>query len=183
MVLDNPVCPTEITEFADQLVDYVERALGVRLGYDSDTLPVLDHYVKQVPEQPGGARTLVIVTAGAYYGEVVRQRMGGSWVRVDPDSDLGWRLVLPGGLSFSPAAFVAEAMAGGEVDLADASFDAPPRTRSIFEAALERMAPVSEHEYYSLPCRFDTIEHLQEVIVARMEELEREREANERGAN
>ncbi|RMH36449.1 MAG: hypothetical protein D6689_22505 [Deltaproteobacteria bacterium] len=161
----NPDTPREIDEYAQNLVEYVERALGVRLDYASETLPVLDHYVRQVPTDHPGARALVIATAGAYYGEVVRARVGGSWVEHGEPGN--WRLVLPGGLSFSPAGFVAAAIAGGEVDDYDTGFDAPPKMRHHFEAALDAMAPMTEREYYSLSTRFDTIEHLQDVVLAR----------------
>ena len=36
--------PHEVAEYATRTVDYVQRALGVALEYDSDTLPLLDHY-------------------------------------------------------------------------------------------------------------------------------------------
>ncbi len=157
--------PTEVADFAGQAVEYVQRSLGVVLEYNSETLPVLDHYLRQVPDGQPGARELVIATAGAYYGEVVRRQLGGSWlVQGEPD---GWRVVLPGGLSFAPAGFVATAMALSEVDDYDTSFDAPPKILEMFEEALESMAPVTDEQYYSLCGRFDTIEHVQDVLFAR----------------
>src|SRR5580692_8675382 len=41
--------PERVREYADQVVAYVRRALGVTLEYDSDTLPLLDHYLRTVP--------------------------------------------------------------------------------------------------------------------------------------
>ncbi len=162
--------PTEVANFADQVVEYVQRSLGVELEYNSETLPVLDHNVRQVPDDQPGARELVIATAGAYYGEVVRRHIGGSWlVRGEPD---GWRLVLPGGLSFAPAGFVAAAMALADVDDYDTAFDAPPKMREMFEDALNAMSPVTEEQYYSLCGRFDTIEHVPDVLCARAAQLQ-----------
>lgn len=157
--------PAIVDEFADQAVDYVERALGIRLEFNSETLPILDHYVRQVPEEQPAARDLVAATAGAYFGEVIRRAFGGSWVLGDPQMSETWRLVLPGGLSFSPPGFVAAAIAGEEVDDYDTGFDAPPRMRQALEAALDAMAEVTEEVYYSLSGRYDTLEHLQDVLV------------------
>ena len=59
---------------------------------------------------------LVFATAGAYFGEVVRRRLGGRW-EMPPDSDEAeWRVVLPTGLNFSPVGFVASAIAQADVD-------------------------------------------------------------------
>jgi len=74
--------PARVREYADQVVTYVQRALGVRLEYDSDTLPLLDHYLRTVPELSAGQPAtlkLVLATSGAYFGEVVRRRLGGRW--------------------------------------------------------------------------------------------------------
>src|SRR5579871_3014239 len=102
--------PSQIREYADQAVAYVRRALGVTLEYDSDTLPVFDHYLRTVrPEEKPATIELVVATGGAYFGEVVRRRLGGRW---EPGGDDGeWRVVLPTGLNFSPAGFVASAIA------------------------------------------------------------------------
>ena len=46
--MDEPV-PARVREYAEQAVEYVRRALGVALEYDSNTLPLLDHYLRTVP--------------------------------------------------------------------------------------------------------------------------------------
>jgi len=112
--------PAQVMEYASQVVEYVRRSLGVSLAYDSETLPVLDHYLRQVAmaapsrasEQPEVlAADLLAATAGAYFGEVVRRRVGGSWHL--PSGDPGtWRLVLPSGLWFFPAAMAMAAIRG-----------------------------------------------------------------------
>ena len=52
-----------------------------------------------------GMAGLVALTAGAYFGEVVRRRLGGRWET--GGDDIEWRVVLPTGLNFAPAGFVA----------------------------------------------------------------------------
>src|SRR4051812_21027277 len=165
--MDDPV-PPRVREYAEQVVTYVRRALGVTLEYDSDTLPVLDHYLRTVQETAGTAQPatlqLVIVTAGAYFGEVVRRRLGGRW-ELGPE-DIEWRMVLPTGLNFAPAGFAAAAIAQADLDDVDSELDAPPRMRPYVQQALQRMGEVSVDDYYSLCGRLDTLEHVHEVLVA-----------------
>jgi hypothetical protein len=161
--MDDPV-PPRVREYADQAVSYVRKALGVALEYDSDTLPLLDHYLRTVPESQPATIQLVISTAGAYFGEVVRRRLGGRWEL--GGEDVEWRVVLPTGLNFAPAGFVAAAIAQADLDDLDSEFDAPPRMRPYVQRALERMGEVSIEDYYSLCGRLDTLEHVHEVLVA-----------------
>jgi hypothetical protein len=163
----DPTVPPRVREYADQVVEYVRRALGLTLEYDSDTLPLLDHYLRTLSEvgseQPATVQ-LVVTTAGAYFGEVVRRRLGGRWEI--GGEDIEWRVVLPTGLNFAPAGFVAAAIAMADLDDLDSEFDAPPRMRPYVQRALERMGEVSVEDYYSLCGRLDTLEHVHEVLVA-----------------
>lgn len=155
-----------IKEYADQTVEYVRRALGVALEFDSDTLPLLDHYLRTVPADQPATVALVLATAGAYFGEVVRRRLGGRWDLTAGDQLKDWRVVLPTGLSFSPDGIVASAIAQADLEDHDTEIDAPPRMRPYVQQALSRMGEVTEDEYYSLCGRLDTLEHLHEVLVA-----------------
>ena len=161
--MDEPV-PSRVREYADQVVAYVQRALGVTLEYDSDTLPLLDHYLRTVPGDQPATMQLVIATSGAYFGEVVRRRLGGRWEASGDEAD--WRVVLPTGLNFSPAGFVASAIALADNDELDSEIDAPPRMRPYVQQTLARMGEVSVEDYYSLCGRLDTLEHVHEVLVA-----------------
>jgi len=161
--MEQPV-PPRVREYADQAVDYVRRALGVTLEYDSDTLPLLDHYLRTVPDTQPATMELVVATSGAYFGEVVRRRLGGRWEANGDDAE--WRIVLPTGLNFSPAGFVASAIAQADLDDLDSELDAPPRMRPYVQQALQRMGEVSVEDYYSLCGRLDTVEHVHEVLVA-----------------
>ena len=157
--------PQRVREYADEVVAYVRRALGVTLEYDSDTLPLLDHYLRTVPTEQAATVELVVATSGAYFGEVVRRRLGGRW-EVSGDGGEEWRVVLPTGLNFSPAGFVASAIAQADLDDLDTSLDAPPRMRPYVQQTLQRMGEVSIEDYYSLCGRLDTLEHVHEVLVA-----------------
>jgi hypothetical protein len=170
--MDDPV-PARVREYAEQAVAYVKRALGVTLEYNSDTLPLLDHYLRSVGEVHDPAVQLVLATAGAYFGETVRRSLGGRW-ELAPSSgpkqhrvdDADWRVVLPTGLNFSPVGFVASAIAEADVEEFDCELDAPARMRPYVQQTLSRMGEVSVEEYYSLCGRLDTLEHVHEVLVA-----------------
>jgi hypothetical protein len=112
---------------------------------------------------------------------VVRRRLGGEWDL--PSGDPGsWRVVLPTGLWFSPAAMALAVIVGSDEDGAqsdeatdpeadavtgsdwDASLNAPGPLRPLVAQVLDNMADVSHAEYYSLCGRLDTIEHVQSVL-------------------
>ncbi|HEY0986352.1 MAG TPA: hypothetical protein VGD80_04835 [Kofleriaceae bacterium] len=156
--------PPRVREYADQAVAYVQRALGIKLEYDSNTLPVLDHYLRSVPDDQPAALQLVVATSGAYFGEVVRQQLGGRWELAGDEAE--WRIVLPTGINFSPAGFVAAAIARADLDDLDSEITAPPRMVPYLQQALARMGDVSVDDYYSLCGRLDTLEHVHEVLVA-----------------
>jgi hypothetical protein len=164
MAVPPSTVPDPVADYAARTVEYVERALGVVLEYDSDTLPVLDHYLRSVPAEPG-ARALVVATSGAYFGELVRRLLGGRWEATGEEVS-EWRVVLPTGVQFSPAGFVAAAIARDDVDDFDTALEAPPRMRPYLAETLARMGEVTEDEFYSLCGRLDTIEHVHEVLVA-----------------
>jgi hypothetical protein len=156
--------PPQITEYAARTVEYVKRAVGLELTYDSDTLPLLDHYLRSVPTDQPATVELVAITAGAYFGEVIRRLIGGRW-DVSSDKPVEWRMNLPTGINFAPAGLAAAAMIRDELDDLDTEIDAPPRMRPFVAQALERMGEVSIDDYYSLCGRLDTLEHLHEVLV------------------
>ena len=174
--MEDPI-PARVREYAGQAVEYVRRAVGMTLEYDSDTLPVLDHYLRTVAGAQADALALVITTAGCYFGEVVRRRLGGRWEitpreesdglrQTDGTHEAEWRVVLPTGLNFSPLGFVASAIAKSELAEFDSEFDAPARMRPYVQQTLARMGEVPLEDYYSLCNRLDTLEHVHEVLVA-----------------
>ena len=151
-------------------VEYVRSAVGVELAYDSDTLPLLDHYLRRVNTDQTPTLELIVTTAAAYFGELVRRYIGGRWENLDA-SPAEWRMVMPTGLTFAPAGYVAAAIARREPGEFEAGLDVPARMRTYLENALARMSPVSEDEFYSLCGRLDTLEHVHEVLVAVAAEL------------
>ena len=157
--------PQKLREYAETAVNYVRIAVGVAPAYDSDTLPLVDHYLRGVPTDEPATVALMVQIVGAYFGEVVRRSLGGRW---DGGSGIqeDWRVILPTGLTFSPSGFVAAAIAHSDLDDFDSELDAPARMKPYVQQALSRMGEVPVDEYYSLCNRLDTLEHVHEVLVA-----------------
>jgi hypothetical protein len=93
--------PAAVLDLAEACIRYVERAVGVKLDFTVETLPLLDHYVagardvlsgRATPVRAAGATPdpgaenvdLVAQAAGAYLGEVIRRRYP-CWWRVGGD--------------------------------------------------------------------------------------------------
>lgn len=156
--------PGAVFELAERAVDFVRRSLGVALDYQPETLPVLDHYLKNVPKTEPDLVALCATCAGAYFGEMVRRSLGGTWEKGGEES---YRLQLVGGLSFSPMGMAGQAILGCEDEAYDGSFAVPEGHRAAIEEALARKADVPEEEYFSLSGRLETLAFVADQLVAR----------------
>lgn len=178
---DEPVIgevPGEILELAENLRQYVDRALKVELDYDAETLPVLDAYLKVVA---GGVsdrpelEPLVARAAAAYFGEVVRRRIDGFW-RLRPDPNDEWHICSRRALlSLSPLGMVLDAMAkGASPDGPSPELRLSPPDQALAEERLARFPPVPEDEYYLLSTRTEVIEVVYETLREQMKAEGRE---------
>ncbi|MBI5477649.1 MAG: hypothetical protein HY906_02265 [Deltaproteobacteria bacterium] len=155
--------PDQVSEYVRAAVDFVQRAVGMVLDGSDESLAVLDHYVAQVPRDQPEIVGLVTPAVGAYFGEVVRRRFGGEW-RLDGEPT-AWRLSLEGGaVTFAPVGMAAAAVYRAEVEGFDAEMTLAPAHREDIEAGLELAAPVTEEYYYSLTGRFETIQHVLDLL-------------------
>jgi hypothetical protein len=171
--------PQQIAELAEACVRFVERAVGVKLDYTPETLPLLDHYLEgarsAARERPETA-PLIAHAAGAYLGEVVRRRYA-SWWRMDSDDPTTWRVELESVyLAFTPIVFVADTLMrpvptdddlddDAQVDIASIELD--EADRETVAARLAELPPVSEAEYYSPSTRVEVIDIAVEEVRAR----------------
>jgi hypothetical protein len=152
-----------IDELSRACTEYVRRAVGIELDGTPDTLPILDHYLTTFVESGESARTeildLVVLSAGAYFGEVVRRALGhGRW-HLDETDPTGNRLELEHVfLFFNPMGMAREAIAGGEQPGWMAHLEVLPRDRPLLEQSLSRMGNVREDDYFRLAVRFEVIE-------------------------
>jgi hypothetical protein len=159
---DDTPPPGEVFDLAERAVEYVRKAMGQVLDYTPETLPLLDHYLRGIPADRAEIVDLAARTAGAYFGEVARKSLGGAWEKDDGE----WKLILAPGITLTPAAMAAEAIAQSDVDDYDATFDIPDEHRGAVEDYLsDREVP--EEEYYSLCGRLETLTSVAEIIAAR----------------
>jgi len=102
---------------------------------------------------------------GAYFGETVCQTLGGNW-KVETNDPDQWRVVLPGGLSFAPVPLALAAIVEDESGPGNPDFQAAPGLMVELEQIMSGMGTVTTREYFTLSCRYDTLEHLQETLLA-----------------
>lgn len=175
--------PRAIAELAESCVRYVERSLGVALDYTAETLPLLDHYmaqaqkalVDQSEEDPKAAAEtlpLLVQTAGAYFGEVVRRRYP-SWWRTEQSDPMGYRIELETVyLAFSPMLFMYEALArnltlhGDRETLEAAQLEMDDEDQKAAGARLAELE-VSDEEYYAPSTRLEAIDVVVDTIRSR----------------
>ncbi|MRG92672.1 hypothetical protein GF068_12140 [Polyangium spumosum] len=105
-------------DLAESCVRFVERAIGFKLDFEPETLPVLDHYLETAREETRDrkeARPLVAQAVGAYLGEITRRKFHGFWRLEDEHDPRSWRVELePVYLIIRP------------VELATRALDLPP---------------------------------------------------------
>lgn len=174
--------PSTVEDLAEGCVRFVERALGVRLDYRPETLPLLDHYLEQArgaTSERVEALPMVAHMAGAYFGEVIRRRHA-SWWRLDGEDPTYWQVQFGSVyLAFSPVLFVREALtrehrADAALDLAEDSLSGDPAALELEEddreavaARLAELPSVSENEYYAPSTRLEVIDIAVDAIRSR----------------
>lgn len=177
-----PPPPPAVEDLAEGCVRFVERALGVRLDYGPETLPVLDHYLEEARKATSErveALPIVAHMAGAYFGEVIRRRHP-SWWRVEGDDPTCWQIQLESVyLAFNPVLFVHEALTRDRAkeaqhDLADAPPNGDPAALELEEedreavaARLAELPQVSDAEYYAPSTRLEVIDIAVDAIRSR----------------
>lgn len=167
--------------------DQVERALEVELDGSVTSLAFVDHYLslaRQEDREP--IVSLLAAGAGAYFGELVRRQMGGTWVG-DGEQPRRLRLLLePQFVHFSPVDQAYEAIAGTAMAPDDLRLAPGPEFDSGFGLAppmpddepgtgdaqwlsdrLAELSPVPEDQFHSLTCRFETLQLMLEMLAAK----------------
>ncbi len=174
--------PPAVEDLAEGCVRFVERALGVRLDYRPETLPLLDHYLEQARRATSErveALPVVAHMAGVYFGEVIRRRYP-SWWRMDGDDPTYWQIQFESVyLAFSPVLFVREALTRDHApeaarDVADdplsgdpAALELEEQDREAVATRLAELPQVSEDEYYAPSTRLEVIDIAVDAIRSR----------------
>jgi hypothetical protein len=158
--------PPAVAELAAACVRFVASRYGVMLDFTSDTLSLVDQWIRDAraevtsrPETEG----LIVSAAGAYLGEVVRRRFGGEWFAEGDYA--GWRLYLSTVyLAYNPIGMVREALILGPAEGWHSHFELDPGEREAIEARLAALPAVDDEEYYAPTTRFDVVSIVFEAL-------------------
>jgi hypothetical protein len=169
MVEQNDSAPELVTELADGCVRYVEQAVGVKLDYTQDTLPLLDHYLQMGPDaSQQEVVALVAPMAGAYFGEVVRQHLQGARWHAPPDDYQAWRIEFDRCfLHFNPIGMALEALLGEDAEGWAGHLQVLDEDREALKEALEQLGEVQEEDFYKLGVRFEVLEQAHQFLMSR----------------
>jgi len=161
--------PPVVLELSASCARFVRAKYGVPLDGTSDTLSILDQYVRDARAdlvvQPASL-PLVAATVGAYFGEVVRRAFDSMWF-AEGDHD-AWRLDFEDVyLTFNPVGMAREALTLGEAEGWHAHLAMDRAEEEEVLGRLARLPEVSDDEYYAPSTRFDVIELAVEALRAR----------------
>ncbi len=189
---------TLAVELDHRFREQVHRSLGFDLDGSAISLAYVDHYLTQARDEDRvPILQLIAAGAGAYFGELVRREIGGTWI-VQGNDPRNLRLLLePQFLYFAPVDQAYEAVLAYEPDAdddrapegapLDAAFRARPTPVASVDAAtaqadgegldppdhdwlMDRLAerpPVPEDVYYSLTGRYETLLLLLELLATK----------------
>jgi hypothetical protein len=173
--------------------EQMRRALGSELDDSVTALAFVDHHLSTArDEDREPILSLLASAAGAYYGEIVREHIGGTWVGDDKNPRRLRLLLEPQFVFFSPIDQAYEAILGCEIAPDDPRVPADPPFDSIFHLQpsqdaeddedheddlpddaqwlRERLAerpPLPEDQFYSLTCRFETLQLMLELLATK----------------
>ncbi len=162
--------PRTIAELAQSLTDFVERTVGIRPDYTPETLPLVDHYAREVRARIGERPELLALTAqamGAYFGEVVRRNLVGFWFV--PSGNLhDYQMCGEAAfVSINPIGVAFDAVVGSsEHDGPASRLRLAPEDRAAVEDRLAQLPEVREEEYYLLSTRYEVLEIAMEAARA-----------------
>ncbi len=146
----------------------VQQVIGVEPDFTPETLPLVDQYMRQLPEDsPAEVVELVLSTVGCYFGEVVRRLLNGRWAISPADPDR-WRVELINCFfHFRPVGMAGEVYSRGADERYDGVFATHPEVWEGLSQALTEAVPMPEDEYYSLAGRVDVLERAVDWLTGR----------------
>jgi len=159
--------PLVVLDLADSCVRFVKRSLRIELDYTPDTLPILDHYLREAHGvERDEVLNLVAPAAGAYFGEVVRRQLGPSRWHWASDDFGECRIEFDRCfLSFNPIGSALEAVLGAEAEGYGSNLELLPEDEGLVRASLERTGDVLADDYFRLAVRFEVLEQVVALLV------------------
>lgn len=104
-----------VSDLEHNLRDAVQRSMRFNLDGSVASLAIVDHYLAQArEEQRGPILALLAASAGAYFGELVRNNLGAQWIGDASDPRHLRLLLTPEFAYFSPADIAFAAILGDE---------------------------------------------------------------------
>jgi hypothetical protein len=185
--------PETIRTLAEGCVRFVKQALAIELDGTPETLPILDHYLERARDDEARHRDqvlgLVSTSAGAYFGEVIRQSFPNArWHLGDPDEPSSWRIEFSDVfLAFNPVGMAREAILERETGDWNAHLEVLEQDRKPIAESLERVGAINDADYWRLTIRYEVIEQVLSVLEAARAQAESKQfwspEAYERALN
>ncbi len=164
--------PAHVAELAASCARFVLAKYRVPLDGTSDTLSLLDQYVRDAREdvkKKPETLDLLAATLGAYLGEVIRRTYGGMWYAEGDHAS--WRVDMTRVfLTFNPVGMMREALLLSPQDGWHAHLETEPSEKEELERRLEALPEVEEDEYFAPSTRFDVVALAVESLRAKMVE-------------
>lgn len=162
--------PVTIAELCAAGVRFIQQKYGVPLDFTSDTLSLVDQYVREARAEIvalPSSLDLIANSIGAYFGEVVRRSYGGYWVR-DAEPHLFCLGLSRVHLSFNPVGIAREALLREAQEGWNAHLSLPPADQAYVHDRMDAMSQVDEDEFYLPSTRFDAIALAFDALTGRM---------------
>ena len=162
--------PKTIAELCAAGVRFVQQKYGVPLDFTSDTLSLVDQYVRDARAEVialPSSLDLIAGSIGAYFGEVVRRTYGGYWVG-DAEPQLFCLALSRVKLSFNPVGIAREALLREAEEGWNAHLTLPPADQAYVHERMDAMTEVDEDEFYLPSTRFDAIALAFDALTGRM---------------
>lgn len=183
-----------VEQLAASFREQVSRALEVELDGSETSLAFVDHYLSLArAEDRAPILTLLAAGAGAYYGQIVADHLGGTWIGDGKDPRKLRLLLVHQFVHFSPVDQALEAIVGENLGPSDArvpsdppfdaSFKLTPTSEDPDDASeavaqlradglwlsdrLGELPEIPEDEFVSLTCRIETLRLMLEMLATK----------------
>lgn len=161
--------PDTIRDLALACVASVKATLGIELDFTQDTLPLLDHYAREILEADKEEITqLTVPMCGAYFGEVIRRNLAAFRWHCPGDNHRLWRLELETAfLFFNPLGVAHEVALGEDIPGWWSHLEVAKADQEHVKEALSLFGDVRESDYYSFSLRYEVIDQVALSIARR----------------
>jgi hypothetical protein len=161
--------PSHIHDLADACVRYVDQSLGIQLDFTPDTLPILDHYIENIPEEEDerAAEIVELLTPciGAYFGEMIRRTTGSARWHDGGEDFSRYRLEFESFyLYFNPMGVALEALEREDYLNWSSHFGMLDQHKAAVSEVLDQAGSVQEDDYYKLTVRWEVLQLIMDAL-------------------